>query len=139
MPNKTSSPRKKLSRRDQRDLDIEIGFLEGVVQRDPSYIEALQVLGDDYTRRGRFVDGLRVDECLARLRPEDALVHYNLACSYALTDNLDLAVKSLEEALNRGYRDFKWMSKDPDLEVLRRHPIYRKIRAKIRTLQVKVK
>ena len=38
---------KKLSRQQARDLDIEIGFLEGVVQRDRNYVEALQLLGDD--------------------------------------------------------------------------------------------
>ena len=72
----------KLSSREQRDLDIEIQFLEGVVRRDRRYVEALQLLGDDYTRRGRFKDGLQVDRRLARLCPEDPLVHYNLACSF---------------------------------------------------------
>src|SRR5215211_7404731 len=65
MPKKT---RKKLSPAQQRDLDIEIGFIEGVVQRDPQYLEALQILGDDYTRRGKFENGLKIDEKLARLR-----------------------------------------------------------------------
>src|SRR5213594_62211 len=75
----------KLTREQERDLDIEIRFIEGVVRRAPEFIEALQILGDDYTRRGRFADGLKLDEQLARLRPDDALVHYNLACSYSLT------------------------------------------------------
>src|SRR2546430_6556042 len=69
---------KKMTRDQERSLDIEIGFLEGVVRRDPGYIDALQILGDNYTRRGRFEDGLKVDEQLVRLRPADAnqlLVH----------------------------------------------------------------
>ena len=37
--------KKKLSRREQRDLDIEIGFIERVVERDPHFVEALQILG----------------------------------------------------------------------------------------------
>ena len=45
MPKK---PRSRLTRKEQRDLDVEIGFLEGVVHRDPKYVEALQVLGDNY-------------------------------------------------------------------------------------------
>ena len=52
---------RKLSRRQVRDLDVEIGFLEGLVRRDPGYIEALQLLGDDYSDRGRPADGLCVD------------------------------------------------------------------------------
>ena len=64
MPKK-SPVRKKLTRREQRNLDIEISFIEGVVRRDPRYLEALQVLGDDYTRRGRYREGLKIDETLA--------------------------------------------------------------------------
>lgn len=137
MPKKLT-PRKRLSRKEQRELDIEIGFLEGVVRRDPGYVEALQVLGDDYTKRGRFLDGLKIDEALASLRPDDSLVHYNLACSYSLNKQLDCAAASLERALSLGYRDFKWMAEDPDLANLRQHPAYRKIRAQIRTLQIKI-
>ena len=76
---------RKLGRKETRDLDVEIGFLEGLVARDPGYIEALQLLGDDYTRRGRVEDGLRVDQRLKGLRPGDPDVHFNLACSLALT------------------------------------------------------
>jgi tetratricopeptide (TPR) repeat protein len=138
MPKKSSS-RKRLSRQERQNLDIEISFIEGVVNRDPNYVEALQILGDDYTRRGKFIEGLRIDEHLAKLKPEDSLVQYNLACSYSLTDRVELALEALERALNLGYRDFKWLAEDPDLEKLREHPHYRKIRAKIRTLQIKVR
>jgi len=129
--------RRKSARRNQRDLDIEIGFMEGIVKRDPRYVEALQILGDDYTRRGKYVAGLKVDERLAQLRPEDSLVHYNLACSYSLTDQFEQAVAALEKALGLGYRDFKWLAKDPDLDKLRDHPLYERIQAKVRRLRSK--
>ena len=91
MPNKPNV-RRKLTRREQRDLDIEIEFIAGVVRRDPAYVEALQVLGDDYTRRGMHDEGLRIDEQLAQLRPKDAMVLYNLACSYSLAGHSARAV-----------------------------------------------
>ena len=138
MPKK-SSVKKKLTRREQRDLDIEISFIEGVVGRDPRYLEALQILGDDYTKRGRYRDGLKVDETLAQLRPGDSLVQYNLACSYSLTDRVHDALAALERALSLGYRDFKWLAEDPDLHNVRQHPLYRKIRAKLRVMQIKVR
>lgn len=133
---KNVTPRKKLSRKEQRNIDIEIGFLEGIVRRDPGYVEALQVLGDDYTRRGKFTDGLTVDERLAQLCPKDSLVHYNLACSYSLTSQFDKAISALDQALNLGYRDFKWLSRDPDLQNLRKHPLYKQIRTKVKELRV---
>jgi Flp pilus assembly protein TadD len=137
MPKKTSRPRRKPTPQELRDLDLEIVFMEGLVQRDPHAIEALQVLGDDYTRRGRFQDGLRIDQRLSQLRPRDAWVHYNLACSYSLTQQFDLAAEALNTAINLGYNDFGWMARDPDLKLLREHAGYKKIRAKIRCLAVK--
>ena len=136
MPAKT---RKKLSREQERSLDIEIGFLEGVVRRDPTYVEALQVLGDDYTRRGRFEEGLEVDLQLSRMRPADALVQYNLACSYSLIRQFDEAEAALGRALDLGYRDFRWLSKDPDLAAFRKSAHYKRIRSRIRAMDVKVR
>ncbi len=137
MPKKFND-RKKLTRLEQRDLDIEISFIEGVIRRDPQYVEALQVLGDDYTRRQKFSEGLKIDEQLAQLRPDDPLVQYNLACSYSLTSQFELAAATLELAINAGYCDFKWLAKDPDLAPLRKHPAFARIRARIRTAKFKV-
>jgi tetratricopeptide (TPR) repeat protein len=133
-----SSARKKSSRASQRDLDTRIEFMEGLVRRDPDYVDALQLLGDHYTQRGRFAEGLNVDERLARLEPQSALVFYNLACSYSLTEQFDRAVLALEKSLQLGYRDFNWLAKDPDLKKLRQQPVYRDIRDKIRRMKIKV-
>lgn len=137
MPEK-SSARKKMKRRETRDLDIKIQFMEGIVRRDPEYIEALQLLGDHYTQRGKYHDGLKVDEQLSRLEPRNPLVFYNLACSYSLTGAVDLAASALDKALALGYRDFKWLAKDPDLRTLRKHPVFRSIEDKIRKMKVKI-
>jgi tetratricopeptide (TPR) repeat protein len=137
MPKKSQAPRRKPNRQELRDLDQEIRFLEGLIRRDGNYVQALQILGDDYTRRGRYGEGLKIDERLAKLCPDDALVHYNLACSYSLTGQLNLAVEALEVAIDAGYRDFKWMARDPDLENLREHDAYKKIQARIHRMQVK--
>ena len=138
MPQKRSARAKKLSRKETRDLDVKITFLEGLVNRDPQYVEALQVLGDHYTQRGRFERSLTVDQRLASLEPRNPLVFYNLACSYSLTREFDLAVSALEKALSLGYRDFKWLAKDPDLRLLRQHPLYRAIADKIRRMKVRI-
>ncbi len=138
MPRK-SSARKRLTRRETRELDLKIKFMEGLVRRDPDYVEALQLLGDHYTQRGKFEQGLQVDEQLSRLEPANPLVFYNLACSYSLIDQVDLAATALEKALSLGYRDFTWLAKDPDLRALRKHPLFRGIEDKIRRMKVKVR
>jgi tetratricopeptide (TPR) repeat protein len=133
-----SSARKKSSRATQRDLGIKIQFLEGLVRRDPDYVDALQLLGDHYTQHGRHLDGLKVDEHLSRLEPADPLVFYNLACSCSLTGQFDRAVAALQKAIQLGYRDFKWLAKDPDLRELRQQPIYQDIQNKIRWMKITV-
>ena len=138
MPLKSSS-RKRTSRASQRDLDTRIEFMEGIVRRDPNYVDALQLLGDDYTQRGRFTEGLKVDERLANLDPENALVFYNLACSYSLTGQFERAAFALEKALSLGYRDFAWLAKDPDLKKFRAQPAYLEIKEKIRRMKGKAR
>jgi tetratricopeptide (TPR) repeat protein len=138
MPLKSSS-RKKPSRATQRDLDTKIQFIEGIVRRDPDYVDALQLLGDHYTQRGRFSEGLKVDERLAQLDSENALVFYNLACSYSLTDQFDRTALALEKAIQLGYSDFKWLAKDPDLKKFRAQAAYDEIKEKIRRMKNKAR
>lgn len=138
MPVKRSA-RNKLTPSETRDLDLRIEFIEGLVRRDPGYVDALQLLGDQYTQRGRYIEGLQVDERLARLEPHSPLVFYNLACSYSLTEQFERAAEALEKALTLGYRDFAWLAKDPDLRKLRKHELYQRIEAKIQQLKIKLR
>ena len=96
------------------------------------------MLGDHYTQRGDVVHSLEVDQQLSRLQPHNPLVFYNLACSHSLNGEMDEAVSALEKALRLGYRDFKWLARDPDLSSLRRHPLYRRIKSKIRKMKVHI-
>jgi tetratricopeptide (TPR) repeat protein len=138
MPAKNTA-QKKLNRAEQRDLDTKIEFIEGLVRRDPDYVDALQILGDHYTQRGRITEGLQVDERLARLEPQNPMVFYNLACSYSLADEFDRAAAAIEKALQLGYRDFAWLAKDPDLKKLRAHTAFDDLKAKIRQLKTKTR
>jgi tetratricopeptide (TPR) repeat protein len=134
MPVKKSA-KKKSPNPDPRELDTKIQFMEGLVRRDPAYVDALQLLGDHYTQRGRFTEGLHVDERLAQLEPENPTVFYNLACSYSLTGEFDRALAALDRALDLGYRDFNWLAKDADLKKLRAQPAFAAIREKIAGLK----
>jgi tetratricopeptide (TPR) repeat protein len=123
------------SRQRTRELDVEIGFLEGLVRRDPQYREALELLGDDYSERGRHRESLGVDERLKTLTPDDPNVRFNLACSLALNRKFEPAAGELVAALELGFRDLRALSRDPDLAALRRHPAYRPVRARVRALK----
>lgn len=138
MPVKSCSKTRRLTRKEIRELDVKITFMEGIVRRDKQYVEALQILGDHYTQRGKYQCSLNVDKQLSELEPANPLVFYNLACSYCLNGEFEAAADALGRALNLGYRDFKWLSKDPDLTPLRKHPLYRQIEDKIRRMKVRV-
>jgi Flp pilus assembly protein TadD len=131
---KKTTAKRKLTRRELRALDYEIQFIKGIVRRDPAYIEALQILGANYTRRGDYEEGLRVDLQLARRRPDDPQVFYNLACSYSLVRKARRAAAALNRALDLGYRDRKTLLKDPDLAFLRQHALFKRIQERLRAL-----
>jgi len=126
--------RQKSQAPDSRELDVEISFLEGLVRRDPGYVEALHLLGDDYTQRGRIAEGLQVDQRLTQLEPRNPLAFYNLGCSLALAGRLEESAQAVETALDLGYRDFKWLTSDPDLKALRKHPHFERLSEKMRRL-----
>lgn len=102
------------------DLDFEISFYEGVLNKRPDFFQALTALGNAYTARGDYAKGLKIDLALSRLRRDDPLVHYNLACSYSLLGEIDAAFKTLKNAILLGYDDFNYLRRDPDLENLRK-------------------
>ena len=111
----------------QSQADFEQRFYEEVLNRRPDYVEVLRLLGHLYTERGLYANGLKVDKRLARLLPNDATAHYNLACSYSLLNRTDLAIKSLRRALRLGYRDIEFLKHDTDLDPIRDDPRYREL------------
>jgi len=109
------------------DLDFEIDFYERLLKEKPRFVQALIALGEAYTKKGFFKKGLLIDTRLAKLRPHDATVRYNLACSYSLLGEIEKALQQLRLSIRLGYADFEHMDKDPDLENLRNHPDYKEI------------
>ena len=112
---------------EQEDLDFEITFFENILKKNPNFIEALIALGDDYTKSGRYEEGLKIDLRLAQLRADDPVVHYNLACSYSLLKMADQSLEALKKAIQLGYREFSFMQKDPDLDFIRKDPRFKKL------------
>jgi tetratricopeptide (TPR) repeat protein len=116
----------------KEDPAFEIAFYESVLRRDPSYADVVELLGGLYTKTGRIADGLRMDRRLVRLRPDNALAHYNLACSLALLGRAREALGALRRAVELGYRDHVWMSDDTDLETLRDRPEFQALLDELR-------
>lgn len=105
---------------------FEIQFFEGLLRKKPDYVEAIALLADLYTKVGRYSDGLSLDERLYKVDPENPIILYNLACSYALLDKIDLAFRSIKKAIKCGYDDFEYLENDRDLETLRKDRRFQK-------------
>lgn len=115
------------------DLDFEIQFLEGVIKTSPDFIEALINLGDLYTKKGFFEKGLNVDQKLFKLRPEDPIVLYNLACSYSLVNDVEKSFEAIKAAIKKGYSDIDYLEQDSDLANLKNFPLFEDFLAKMKT------
>jgi len=121
----TSTGKALVRANDQNQLDFEIDFFGRILEQNPEYLDVLRVQGNNLTLKGRYADGLQIDKRLIQLRPNDALAHYNLACSYALLKRADQAIKTLRRAVELGYRDFRYMREDHDLDTIRHDPRFR--------------
>jgi tetratricopeptide (TPR) repeat protein len=114
-----------------QEADFEVAFCEQILRGAPDHVEALALLGEAYTRRGDYAKGLETDLRLCRIRPESSVVHYNLACSYALTGKKEEALLALGRAVDLGYRDVVRIRDDRDLEILRSDPRYQDLIRKL--------
>ena len=112
---------------DQNQLDFEIEFFGRVLEQHSDYVDVLRVQGNNLTLKGRYAEGLQIDKRLIQLRPADPLAHYNLACSYALLKRPEHAIKTLRRAVELGYRDFRYMKEDHDLDSIRHDPRFRQL------------
>jgi tetratricopeptide (TPR) repeat protein len=112
---------------DQSQLDFEVDFYGGILERNPCYVDVLRAHGNNLTLKGRYAEGMQIDKRLVQLRPNDPLAHYNLACSFALLKRPDHAIKTLRRAVELGYRDFRYMKEDRDLDSIRHDPRFRQL------------
>ena len=102
-----------------------------------AYDRALALRPDDpnipniLNNRGNALNYLkRHDEALAdlnralALRPDDPNALYNRGCVLALTMKPDEAMAAIEAAIAHGYSDCELLANDPDLTLLRSHPVH---------------
>ena len=109
----------------QPQIEFELDFFAALLERRPEFVEALKAHAKNLALARRHHDGVQYDRRITRLRPQDALARYNLACSLALIRHHDDALTELRRAVELGYRDFAFMMKDRDLDAIRRDPRFR--------------
>lgn len=122
-------------RLERMGLEFLVDFHEIALRHRPDDLELLSELGQNYTRLGRYEEGLAVDRRLARLVPDNATVHYNLGCSLALSGHPAEALDALAQAVELGYADADFMLQDEDLAKLREEPRFTALVETLRTTE----
>lgn len=113
---------------------FEIDLYEAAIRSNPTNVDALRSLGYLYTKRKNHIKALEIDRRLTFLKPEDAVVHYNLACSLSNLGKAQEALDALEMASLLGYNDIEHLEKDPDLDNIRNEPRYKQLLQKIKRI-----
>lgn len=120
-----------LRRRSQCDFEIE--FFEQVLSRSPMFLEAISVLAQRLSEKGRYRRLVTLDRRLVSLRPCDPVHRYNLACTLARLGQLRSAILALEKAVGLGFADVILLDADADLACLRGHPRFEALRQRLAT------
>jgi serine/threonine protein kinase/Tfp pilus assembly protein PilF len=96
--------------------------LENHLREVPEDARARILLGGMYSQEHRNDDAIRETNLAMTLRPNEATVLYNAACTFANMERRAEALDALRKAWEAGYRDAEWTRRDPDLASLHGEP-----------------
>jgi non-specific serine/threonine protein kinase len=80
-----------------------------------------------YAQEGRTDDAVREASLAMVLRPNEATVLYNAACTFANLGKKAEAIDALRKAWDAGYKDAEWTRRDPDLTILHGDPEFERL------------
>ncbi|MBS1271867.1 MAG: hypothetical protein MAGBODY4_00999 [Candidatus Marinimicrobia bacterium] len=113
---------------------VQEGDFAKAVQAYQSVVKESPVNARAWFGLGRAHHGLEeYDEAIEAYQQADSLgfypqfVHYNIACSYALSGNTDSAISHLKKATRTGYSNVELLQTDSDLNSVRSHQEFTQI------------
>jgi serine/threonine protein kinase/Flp pilus assembly protein TadD len=104
-----------------------IQAFEGHLRQVPEDARARILVAAYYAAEGREDDAMREANLAMLLRPNEASVHYNAACTFCLMNKKAEALDALAKAWRAGFTDADWARRDPDLAILRGEPEFEKL------------
>jgi TolB-like protein/Flp pilus assembly protein TadD len=111
-----------------RNLNLQrIQVLEMHLTKVPEDARARCILAGDYAAVGRFEDATREADLAMALRPNEAMVLYNLACVFCVMERKEDALAALRKAAQAGAKDAAWARRDPDLALLHDDPEFNRL------------
>jgi non-specific serine/threonine protein kinase len=104
-----------------------IQVLEAHLKKVPEDARGRTLLATDYVHVGRPEDALREANLAMALRPNDAMVMYNVACVFGTLQRKAECLEALKKAWAAGFRDPAWARRDPDLAAVHGDPEFDKL------------
>jgi Tfp pilus assembly protein PilF len=95
-----------------------IQAMEGHLRQVPEDARARILVAAFYAVEGRHEDAVREANLAMLLRPNEAMVHYNAACTFCTMNKKAEALDALSKAWRNGFKDADWARRDPDLAIL---------------------
>jgi tetratricopeptide (TPR) repeat protein len=92
------------------------------LEQNPRFAPAYILLGSLLKKPGRLEDSVTACKKALLIDPDCTAAYYDLACYYSLLAKREQALAAMEMAFCKGFSDFEWVLKDPDLEALRSNP-----------------
>ncbi len=103
-------------------LQREVEVYEAHLRKVPEDARARVLLGSNYAELHRAEDATREGNLAMALRPDDAIIMYNVACLFSNLKKKPEAIRALRKAFEGGFTDPQWARQDPDLAFLHDEP-----------------
>ena len=104
-----------------------IQVLEAHLKRVPEDARGRALLASDYAQLQRIEDAIREAHLAMTLRPDEAIVMYNVACVFGRLGRKSACMDALRKAWNGGFREPSWVRRDPDLSIVHDEPEFEKL------------
>jgi len=101
--------------------------LENQLQRFPDDVRARILLASDQASAGETDAAIMHVKIAVAMRPNDANVLYNAACTYGILGMKIDALETFRRSVNAGYSNLNWCLKDPDLKILYDEPEFKNL------------
>ena len=102
-------------------------FYPGYLEKNPDDSRARIFYAQLLVRIGKIEEAKKETTTALELSPNDVVMLYNAACVYSITNEKQLAIKTLENAVAGGFEHYDWIKRDPDLENIWKEPDYLKL------------
>jgi non-specific serine/threonine protein kinase len=104
-----------------------VSALERHLQQVPEDARARILLAGNLAYLDRLEEAVRETNLAIMLRPNEATVLYNAACTFCSMKKKSEALEVLQKAWNAGFRDPDWARRDPDLALLLGDPEFERL------------